>query len=81
MNPSGRMFLYNDSLWLADVLRRLTGTESRRSAQINLDRAEAEISALELFAKRTYGREMDSQRTIIGDLVEGSQGFTMRQYC
>ena len=68
--------MYNDSLWLAGGLRHFTGTESRLNAQINLDRAETEISALELFAKRTYGREMDSQRTIIGDLLDGAQGFT-----
>lgn len=70
------MLLYNDSLWLAESLRHFTGTDSRRSGQIKLDSAETEISALELFAKRTHGREMDSQRTIIGDLRDGAQGFT-----
>lgn len=75
MNPSGRMLLYNDSLWLAESLRNFTGTESSRSGQINVGAAEIEISALELFAKRTYGGEMESQRTIIGDLLDGAQGF------
>lgn len=76
MNPSGRMLLYNDSLWLAESLRHFTGTESRRSgSQINVGAAETEISALELFAQRTYGREMESQGTVIGDLLDGAQGF------
>lgn len=69
------MLLYNDSLWLAESLRNFTGTESRRSGQINVGAAETEISALELFAKCTYGREMESQRTIIRDLLDGAQAF------
>lgn len=76
MNPSGSMFLYNDSLWLAESLRCFTGTEFKRTSQINVSAAEIEISALESFAKRTYGKEMESQRTIIGDLLDGAQGFT-----
>lgn len=75
MDPSGSMFLYNDSLWLAESLRLFTGTQFKHSGQINLGAAETEISALESFAKRTYGKEMESQRTIIGDLLDGAQGF------
>ena len=75
MDPSGRMFLYNDSLWLAESLRLFTGTQFKRSGQINTGAAETEISALESFAKRTYGKEMESQRTVIGDLLDGAQCF------
>ena len=75
MNPSGNMFLYNDSLWLAESLRHFTGAQFKRTGQINVSAAETEISALESFAKRTYGKEMESQRTIIGDLLDGAQGF------
>lgn len=75
-NPSGSMFLYNDSLWLAENLRYITGVQSNRMNQINVGAAEIEISALESFSKRTYGKEMESQRTIIGDLLDGAQGFT-----
>lgn len=70
------MLLYNDSLWVAESLRHFAGTESRHSGQINVDRAETEISTLELFAKRIYGREMESQRTIFKDLLDGAQRFT-----
>ncbi len=70
------MFLYNDSLWLAESLRQFTGTQSKRSSHINVGAAEAAISALEMYAKRTYAREMELQRTIISDLLDGAQGFT-----
>lgn len=70
------MFLYNDSLWLAESLRRFTGTQFKQTGNINPGAAGVEISALESFAKRTYGKEMESQRTIIGDLLDGAQGFT-----
>lgn len=75
MNLSGSMFLYNDSLWLAESLRRFTGTQFKRNSQINVGAAETEISTLEAFAKRTYSKEMESQRTILGDLLDGAQGF------
>lgn len=75
VDASGNMFLYNDSLWLAERLRLLTGTQFKRSGQINVGAAETEISALESFAKRTYGKEMETQRTVIGDLLDGAQGF------
>ena len=75
LDSSGSMFLYNDSLWLAESLRRFTGTQFKQTGNLNPGAAEVEISALEKFAKRTYGKEMESQRTIIGDLLDGAQGF------
>lgn len=75
LDPSGSMFLYNDSLWLAESLRRFTGTQFKQTGKLNPGAAELEISALEKFAKRTYGKEMESQRTIIGDLLDGAQSF------
>lgn len=75
LDPSGSMFLYNDSLWLAESLRQFTGTQFKQTGQINPGAAEVEICALETFAKRTYSKEMESQRTILGDLLDGAQGF------
>ncbi len=75
LDPSGNMFLYNDSLWLAESLRRFTGTQFKQTGHIDRGAADVEISALETFAKRTYSKEMESQRTIIGDLLDGAQGF------
>lgn len=34
-----------------------------------------DIAALEAYGKRSYGKEMESQRTIIKDFLDGSQGF------
>ena len=77
-NISGNMFLYNDSFYLAEQLRLFVDHQAKRSTAdsspptLNLD---ADISALELFGKRAYGREMESQRTILGDLLDGAQGL------
>ena len=77
-NISGNMFLYNDSLYMAEQLRLFLGHQANRSdgepssPTLKLD---ADISALELFGKRAYGREMESQRTVLGDLLDGAQGF------
>ena len=69
---NGSMFLYNDSLWMAEHLRQTSETRQRQSGK---PRLEADILALEHFGKRAYGKEMESQRTIIGDLLDGAQGF------
>jgi centromere/kinetochore protein ZW10 len=73
----GNMFLYNDSLYIAEKLRSFAEHQAKRNSsntaldnQLNFD-----ISALELFGKRCYGKEMESQRTILSDLLDGAQGF------
>ena len=80
-HPSGSMFLYNDSLWLAERLQQLAShhttqsgkrIQSRTAHNLNL---EAHVLALESFGKRAYAKEMESQRTIITDLLDGAQGF------
>ena len=75
------MFLYNDSLWLAEQLQtfahnqslRAGAKSSRAMGRLKLD---PDIHSLEVFAKRAYGKEMNTQRTILGDLLDGAQGFT-----
>lgn len=80
-HPSGSMFLYNDSLWLAESLQQLAShhvtrsgkhIQSRTAHNLNL---EAHVLALESYGKRAYAKEMESQRTIIIDLLDGAQGF------
>ena len=80
-HQSGPMFLYNDSLWLAERLQQLrqyqttyTGKriQSRTAYNLNLD---SHIQALEIFGKHAYAKEMETQRTIITDLLDGAQGF------
>ena len=80
INNSGNMFLYNDCLWLVDQLRRIVQArmQNRHKASTNgTDHLyfDDDIVALEAFGKRSYGKEMDSQRTIIKDLLDGAQGF------
>ncbi|KAL8641243.1 MAG: hypothetical protein Q9228_001929 [Teloschistes exilis] len=79
-NNSGNMFLYNDCLWLADQLRQMLRARNQRrpnavaskQKQLQFD---DDIAALEAFGKRSYGKEMESQRTIIKDFLDGGQGF------
>ena len=80
-NPSGNMFSYNDSLWLADQIPRLliptdlaTGMESQSKLAHNAN-GPALVTALESHAKRAYAKEMESQRTIVTDMLDGAQGF------
>ncbi|KAL9007094.1 MAG: hypothetical protein Q9188_000129 [Gyalolechia gomerana] len=76
-NNSGNMFLYNDCLWLVDQLRKVMQPRKRQRERpsYNSLRFDDDIVALEAFGKRSYGKEMESQRTIIKDLLDGAQGF------
>jgi centromere/kinetochore protein ZW10 len=72
------MFLYNDSLYLAEQLRGFVEHYRSRTIDpmaVSMFNLEPDISALEVFGKRAYGKEMESQRTILGDLLDGAQGF------
>jgi len=81
----GNMLLYNDSSRLADELRHFVVGQiakdvssdlpitSRPSSRIRLDN---DIKALDTFARRAYGSEMESQRTVLRDLLDGAQGFS-----
>ncbi|KAI9845132.1 MAG: hypothetical protein M1838_001860 [Thelocarpon superellum] len=72
-HDSGSMYLYNDSLWLAEQLRTVQASAPPSIAKrLKLD---ADATALEGFGKRAYTKEMEAQRTIIADLLDGAQGF------
>jgi protein transport protein DSL1/ZW10 len=66
--PSGNMHLYNDCMYMVEQLR--DKAYSMSSTQMLED-----CDALERFAKSAYAREMDVQRTVLGDLLDGAQGF------
>ncbi|KAL4781189.1 hypothetical protein BJX76DRAFT_350336 [Aspergillus varians] len=66
---AGQMYLYNDSLYLSDQVRQLANDH-------NISRLHADIEALEKFGKLAYSKEMQTQRTIVTDLLDGAQGFT-----
>ncbi|KAL8975718.1 MAG: hypothetical protein Q9197_000060 [Variospora fuerteventurae] len=80
INNSGNMFLYNDCLWLVDQLQQMMqppaqGPENPFTSSKRLIRLDDDMAALEAFGKRSYGKEMESQRTILKDLLDGAQGF------
>lgn len=81
---AGNMLIYNDSTRLADQLRAFIARQTEKDASsqlaVNLRpssrlKLDNEIHALDSFAKRAYSTEMDSQRTILGDMLDGAQGF------
>ena len=80
LSNSANMFLYNDSLYISEQLRKFSRDHILTSSIHNIQGTsefslDSDISALELFGKRAYGKEMESQRTILGDLLDGAQGF------
>lgn len=77
---SGNMLIYNDSVRLSDQLQAISTGKHNQSAGLALQasttrKLDNDIKALESFAKRAYGAEMESQRTILRDLLDGAQGF------
>ena len=65
----GQMYLYNDSLYLAERVREL-------AEEHVLSRLNSDVEALEKFGKLAYGKEMQTQSTIVTDLLDGAQGFS-----
>jgi centromere/kinetochore protein ZW10 len=69
--PSGNMHLYNDASYILQKLR-----EAPRNNQAQPSAAlEADCTIIERFARAAYAREMEQQRTILGDILDGAQGF------
>lgn len=69
---TGNMLIYNDASRLSDQLRAWQASQPPAS-RLRLDN---DAKALDNTAKRAYGAEMESQRTILRDLLDGAQGFT-----
>jgi centromere/kinetochore protein ZW10 len=69
--PSGSIQIYNDATHLASQLQDLQNAQPPTSRL----RLTADISTLHTFARRAYTTAMDSQRTVLHDLLDGAQGF------
>lgn len=69
--PSGNMHLYNDASYIVQKLRE---TPQSSKAQ-PLAALESDCLTMERFARSAYAREMEQQRTILGDILDGAQGF------
>lgn len=81
---AGNMLIYNDCTRLSDRLRDFLQEQAEKDKSSSLPphlrpstalKLDEDIKAIERFGKRAYGREMESQRTIIKDLLGGAQGF------
>jgi centromere/kinetochore protein ZW10 len=66
---NGNMHLYNDCMYIAEKLRDA-------SLAPELTKLRSDCDSIGKFAKAAYGREMDVQRTILADLLDGAQAFT-----
>ncbi|KIW20780.1 hypothetical protein PV08_01358 [Exophiala spinifera] len=60
---------YNDSLYIAERLREM-------SVPAGMASVGSDVSSMEKFARLAYSKEMETQRLIVWDLLEGAQGFT-----
>ncbi|KAK2748302.1 hypothetical protein FQN57_000960 [Myotisia sp. PD_48] len=67
-SSSSQMYLYNDSVYLAERLQSL-------AQERDFDRLNADIDSIIKFGRISYGREMHTQRTILADILDGCQGF------
>lgn len=81
---AGNMLMYNDCSRLCDLLGSFLSDQSSKDRSSRLPahrrpsanlKIEDDVKSLEGFGKRAYGKEMESQRTIIRDLLESAQNF------
>jgi centromere/kinetochore protein ZW10 len=77
-------FTYNDSIWLCDKLEEFqsewikrTDLSPRAFGKVKL---ETEIKTLQSFGKRAYTTEMNTQRTVIGDLLGGTSLLSLHTH-
>ena len=66
---NGNMHLYNDCMYIVGKLGDVIASETVGGIRSG-------CVTLEKFAKTAYTREMEVQRTILSDLLDGAQGFT-----
>lgn len=74
-SPTANMLIYNDVQHLLSLITHLLSTIDAAHPLAKRLRLDNDIKQLSTFARRAYGREMDSQRTILRDLLAGTSGF------
>jgi centromere/kinetochore protein ZW10 len=74
-DPASNMLLYNDTQHLISSLQGFIANIPPGHPLAKRLRLDNDIRLLSSFAKRAYGREMDSQRTILRDLLSSASGF------
>ncbi|ODA79154.1 hypothetical protein RJ55_04746 [Drechmeria coniospora] len=79
LDAGGNMFLYNDAMYIAEKLSEFAASwkdreDLTRRARSML-RLDNDIKTLQSFANRSYGNEMNIQKTVLQDLLGGSQSL------
>ncbi|KAJ4389379.1 ribosome biogenesis protein ytm1 [Gnomoniopsis smithogilvyi] len=79
LDHGGNMFLYNDTLYLAEKLGDFANFWKERKdlsprAQKML-RLENDVKTMQSFAARAYSNEMNIQKTVLRDLIGGEQSL------
>ncbi|TGJ88125.1 hypothetical protein E0Z10_g617 [Xylaria hypoxylon] len=79
LDTGGNMFLYNDATYLSEQLSELAKNWKARDDLVprakTMLRLDNDVKALQLFATRAYSSEMTTCRTILRDLLGGSQSL------
>ncbi|KAI1376634.1 hypothetical protein F4677DRAFT_419099 [Hypoxylon crocopeplum] len=79
LNTGGNMFLYNDATYLSerlsDAAKNWKTREDLTPRAIAMLRLDNDVKALQSFATRAYASEMSAQRTVLRDLLGGSQNL------
>ncbi|KAI0977080.1 hypothetical protein F4678DRAFT_1295 [Xylaria arbuscula] len=79
LNASGNMFLYNDATYLSEQLSEIPKNWKTRDDLVprakSMLRLDNDVKTLQSFATRAYSSEMTTCRTILRDLVGGSQSL------
>ncbi|KAI0536599.1 hypothetical protein GGR58DRAFT_384552 [Xylaria digitata] len=79
LTAGGNMFLYNDATYLSEQLSEIARNWRARDDLVprakTMLRLDNDVKALQLFASRAYSSEMTTCRTILRDLLGGSQSL------
>ncbi|KAF4589623.1 is centromere binding protein at prophase [Ophiocordyceps camponoti-floridani] len=83
LDAGGNMFLYNDAMYMAEKLGSIS-TAWRQREDLTLRarsmlRLEGEMETLRSFANRSYGNEMNVQKTVLQDLLGGTQSLMQQE--
>ncbi|TVY41444.1 Centromere/kinetochore protein zw10-like protein [Lachnellula subtilissima] len=82
-NKNGNMYLLNDTVWLSDQLQDFAAQWKEREdipeRAVRMIKIDPEINKLISFGNRAYTNELIAQRTIIHDLLAGTQNFFQQE--
>lgn len=71
INTASNMYLYNDCVRLSEELQHLDTPQGLTFTGFG----GGDVGLISTFGKRTYAKEIASQRTILTDYLDGAQGF------